>query len=116
MRTDLDTARRAARQSNIDRYRRILRTQLTEQERRFVERRLAEEEGTLRERAVPRQTANPAVTRTMSPPARKIIELNIAHFRRLLETEQNPAKRETIMRLLKEQEEAMIRLSKGEAG
>lgn len=59
MRTDFETARLAARQSNIDRYRRILQTKLTEHERRFVERRLAEEEERLPKPAAPAPCSEP---------------------------------------------------------
>ena len=52
----------------------------------------------------------------MSPSARKIVELNIDHFRRLLETETDSAKRQTIKRLLAEQEKMLITLVKGEIG
>ncbi len=48
----------------------------------------------------------------MSTSARTIIELNIRHFRELLETEQAPAKRDTIKRLLAEQEERLAALTK----
>ena len=52
----------------------------------------------------------------MSPSARKIVELNIEHFRRLLQTEADPAKRKTIKKLLAEQETALAALTKGEVG
>lgn len=52
----------------------------------------------------------------MSPSARSIVELNIRHFRGLLETEKDPAKRETIQRLLTEQERVLVELAKKETG
>lgn len=52
----------------------------------------------------------------MSPPVRQIIELNIQHFRRLVEMEQDSVERETIKRLLKEQEEALTRFSDRQSG
>lgn len=51
----------------------------------------------------------------MSASARTIVELNIRHFRELLETEKDPAKRETIKRLLQEQEEKLAELAKKES-
>lgn len=52
----------------------------------------------------------------MSPSARAIVELNIRHFRGLLEIEKDAAKRETILRLLAEQERLLITLAKKETG
>lgn len=52
----------------------------------------------------------------MSPSARTIVELNVLHFRRLLETENDSAKRKTIERLLAEQEQMLAALIKKEAG
>lgn len=52
----------------------------------------------------------------MSPSARTIVELNIRHFRDLLETEKDSAKRETIERLLAEQERMLVTLAKKECG
>lgn len=52
----------------------------------------------------------------MSPSARTIVEFNIRHFRGLLETEKNPAKRETILSLLREQEAKLAALAKNETG
>ena len=39
----------------------------------------------------------------MGPSPREIVKLNIQHFRRLLQTEKDPTKREMIRRLLAEQ-------------
>jgi hypothetical protein len=52
----------------------------------------------------------------MSPSARTIVELNIRHFREILETEKDPVKRETILRLLQEQEGKLADLAKKEPG
>lgn len=52
----------------------------------------------------------------MSQSARTIVELNIRHFRSRLETEADPAKRETIRQLLQEQERMLTALAKKEAG
>lgn len=52
----------------------------------------------------------------MNPSARTIVELNIRHFRGLLETEKDPATRETIQRLLAEQERMLVELAKKETG
>lgn len=49
----------------------------------------------------------------MSPSARRIVELNIEHFRRLLETETDPAKRDTVKKLLAEQERMLKKLVQG---
>jgi len=40
----------------------------------------------------------------VSPSVREIIELNIEHFRKLLKTETDPLRRETIAKLLAEEE------------
>jgi hypothetical protein len=40
----------------------------------------------------------------MEPSAREIIDLNIKHYRKLLNTETDPLKRETIAKLLAEEE------------
>ncbi len=48
----------------------------------------------------------------MSSSPRIIVKLNIRHFRELLETEQDPAKRDTIKRLLAEQERTLVALIK----
>ena len=45
---------------------------------------------------------------------RKIVELNIQHFRSLLATEKDSAKRETIERLLAEQQTMLAALVKKE--
>ncbi len=52
----------------------------------------------------------------MSSSPRTIIELNIRHFRELLETEQDPAKRDMIERLLAEQEQKLAVLIKKQGG
>jgi hypothetical protein len=52
----------------------------------------------------------------MSSSPRTIIELNIRHFRELLETELDPAKRVTIKRLLAEQEQMLAALIKKKTG
>lgn len=52
----------------------------------------------------------------MSPSPRTIVELNIRHFRGLLETETDPTKRETIKRLLREQERILAVLTSKENG
>lgn len=52
----------------------------------------------------------------MGPSARTIVELNIQHFRSLLEAEKEAAKRETIKRLLAEQERMLVALAKKETG
>ncbi|HZD89482.1 MAG TPA: hypothetical protein VE224_05245 [Pseudolabrys sp.] len=52
----------------------------------------------------------------MTPSARLIVELNIRHFRALLETDMDSAKRETIERLLKEQERMLHVLERKDAG
>jgi hypothetical protein len=46
----------------------------------------------------------------MSPSVRMIIELNIKHYRRLLESETDAAKRGTIARLLTEEEAKLVKL------
>lgn len=50
----------------------------------------------------------------MNPTARMVIELNISHFRRLLQTEQDPSKRRTIVGLLAEEEARLARLIGGD--
>ncbi|MGA7972906.1 MAG: hypothetical protein WCA36_08875 [Pseudolabrys sp.] len=52
----------------------------------------------------------------MSSSPRTIIELNIRHFRELLETEQDPTKRHMIERLLAEQEQKLAVLIKKQSG
>jgi hypothetical protein len=52
----------------------------------------------------------------MSSSPRTIIELNIRHFRELLKTEQDPAKRDMIERLLAEQEQKLAVLIKKQGG
>ena len=52
----------------------------------------------------------------MSSSPRTIIELNIRHFRDLLETELDPAKREMVEHLLKEQEQRLAALIKKKGG
>lgn len=47
---------------------------------------------------------------TMSVAARTIIELNIKHYRELLNTETDPSKRRTIARLLAEEEARLAKL------
>ena len=51
----------------------------------------------------------------MGTSAREILELNIRHFRTLLETEKDPTKRATIERLLAEQEPMLDELVKKES-
>jgi hypothetical protein len=46
----------------------------------------------------------------MTVAARTIIELNIKHFRELLKTESDPAKRRTIAEVLAEQEAKLAQL------
>jgi hypothetical protein len=48
----------------------------------------------------------------MTPSARTIIELNIKHYRDLLTTEKDAAKRKTIARLLAEEEQKLIEIAK----
>ena len=48
----------------------------------------------------------------MSPSARMIFELNIKHYRALLETEKDAAKRQTIAKLLAEEEQKLIAMDK----
>jgi hypothetical protein len=50
----------------------------------------------------------------VSPSARMIIELNIRHFRQLLKTETDPSKRQTIVKLLAEEEAKLAILAKQE--
>lgn len=52
----------------------------------------------------------------MSSSPREIVELNIRYFRELLETEQDPAKRETVTRLLAEHEQKLAALIKKQGG
>lgn len=51
---------------------------------------------------------------SMTPSARMIIELNIKHYRDLLENEKDAAKRETIAKLLEEELGKLADLSKKE--
>ena len=46
----------------------------------------------------------------MSPRARRIVELNIERFRELLKSETDPSKRQTIAKLLAEEEAKLARL------
>jgi hypothetical protein len=46
----------------------------------------------------------------MEPSAREIIDLNIKHYRKLLMTEEDPSKRETIVKLLAEEEAKLTNL------
>ena len=46
----------------------------------------------------------------MNPSVRLIIELNIRHFQNLLRSETDPDKRETVERLLAEEQEKLARL------
>jgi hypothetical protein len=46
---------------------------------------------------------------------RTVADLNIAHFKRLLATETDPARRQTIERLLAEEEAKRARASAGKA-
>ena len=48
----------------------------------------------------------------MNPSVRMIIELNIKHYRELLKTERETDKRETIMKLLAEEEQKLVEYSK----
>ena len=50
----------------------------------------------------------------MSPSARTVIELNIKHYRRLLKTETDPEKRQTIAKLLAEEEAKLTALAQHE--
>jgi len=52
----------------------------------------------------------------MSSSPHIIVELNIRHFRELLETERDPAKREMIERLLSEEEQKLAELIKKKGG
>ena len=47
----------------------------------------------------------------MTPSARVIIELNIQHYRNLLKTTTDAPKRQTIARLLAEEEAKLLKLS-----
>lgn len=49
----------------------------------------------------------------MNPSVRTIIELNIKHYRTLLNTETDPSKRQTIARLLAEEEARLSNLTAG---
>jgi hypothetical protein len=44
---------------------------------------------------------------------RTVLDLNIAHFKRLLSTETDPVKRQTIERLLAEEEAKLARIGAG---
>jgi hypothetical protein len=46
----------------------------------------------------------------MSPSARRIIELNIKHYRELLKTETDTVKRRTVTQLLAEEEAKLAKL------
>jgi hypothetical protein len=46
----------------------------------------------------------------MSPSVREIIELNLNHYRTLLKTEGDVAKRRTIAKLLAEEETKLVKL------
>jgi hypothetical protein len=48
--------------------------------------------------------------RGMSPSARRIIELNIAHYRELLKSETDAVKRGTVTQLLAEEEAKLAKL------
>ena len=52
----------------------------------------------------------------MSPSARAIIELNIKHYRNLLRTERDAAKKETITMLLAEEEQKLSELINKKTG
>jgi hypothetical protein len=52
----------------------------------------------------------------MNPSVREIIELNIKHYRNLLQTERDAGKRETIKRLLAEEEQKLDKLINEENG
>jgi hypothetical protein len=54
--------------------------------------------------------------REMSVGARTIVELNIQHYRNLLKTETDATRRQTISRLLGEQEAALAKLLAEERG
>jgi hypothetical protein len=45
------------------------------------------------------------------PSARMIVELNIKYYRNLLKDETNPSKRQTIAKLLAEEEMKLVKLS-----
>jgi len=47
----------------------------------------------------------------MGPSARTIVELNIQHYRGLLKTEIDPSKRQTIAKLLADEEARLAQLS-----
>jgi hypothetical protein len=57
-------------------------------------------------------TAPPSQDRIMSPSVRMIVELNIRHYRDLLESEQDPSKRRVISQLLVEEEEKLTAQAK----
>jgi hypothetical protein len=48
----------------------------------------------------------------MSTSAREIHELNIRHYRRLLETETDPKRRQTILSLLRKEEADLAKLDR----
>jgi DNA-binding MarR family transcriptional regulator len=50
----------------------------------------------------------------VGPAARTIIELNIRHYRGLLKTEKDPSTRQTIVKLLAEEEAKLAQLSERE--
>ncbi len=52
----------------------------------------------------------------MNPSVRMIVELNIVHFRALLTREQEARKRETILRLLQEEEQKLQALTNKDIG
>ena len=47
----------------------------------------------------------------MSPSVRMIIELNIKHYRNILQSETDPSKRQTVLQLLAEEEAKLAKLS-----
>ena len=51
----------------------------------------------------------------MGPSARAIVELNIQHYRGLLTTETDQSKRQTIAKLLAEEEEKLGKLAAAQA-
>jgi hypothetical protein len=51
-----------------------------------------------------------AEVKSLSPPARMIVELNLRHYRDLLKTEREPSKRRTIASLLAEEETKLVKL------
>ena len=52
----------------------------------------------------------------MSISAREIHELNIRHYRKLLETESDPDRRQTIMSLLRREETSLTKLERSVSG